>query len=77
MRLKLVWVIGLSLILAGAGLIGMYIVQVWQVLEASDQSVIFWYLPIVFLGLLAIMAGSISIAWVKQQHLKNKQKQDD
>ncbi len=75
MRLKLVWVIGLLLILAGAGLIGMYIVQVWQVLKASDQSIIFWYLPIAFLGLLAIMAGSISIAWVKQQRQNINKKQ--
>ncbi len=70
MRLKFVWVIGLLLILVGAGLIGMYIVQVWQVLKASDQSIIFWYLPMAFLGMIAIMMGIMSMAWVKRQHLK-------
>ena len=67
-------VIGILLILAGFSLIGAYILQVWQVLEASDQSVIFWYLPIVFLGLVAIMMGIMSMAWVKRQHLKEQTK---
>ena len=73
--IKVVQVIGILLILAGLSLIGMYIVQVWQVLEASNQSVIFWYLPIVFLGLVAIIMGIMSMAWVKRQRLKEQTKE--
>jgi len=72
--IKVVQVIGILLILAGLSLIGTYMLQVWQVLEASDQSVIFWYLPIVFLGLVAIIMGIMSMAWVKRQRFKGQTK---
>ncbi len=70
MLIKLVQIIGILLILTGLSLIGAYMLQVWQVLDASDQSVIFWYLPMAFLGMIAIMMGIMSMAWVKRQHLK-------
>ena len=70
MLIKLVQIVGMLLILAGIAFIGAYMLQVWQVLDASDQSVIFWYLPMVFLGMVAIMMGIMSMAWVKRQRLK-------
>jgi hypothetical protein len=54
-------------ILSGLGLIFTYLFEVWQVLEQADQSIIFWYLPMVFLGLFFILAGISGMLWSKKR----------
>jgi len=64
---KLAFVAGIFSILGGVGLIFTYLFEVWQVLNQTDQSIIFWYLPIVFLGLFFIMLGVSGILWSKKR----------
>ena len=53
-------IISLILVFIGAGFIGMYF---WEgiILRIgdSDQSLIFWYLPILFIGILSLGSGII------------------
>lgn len=53
---------GILIILGGLSLIGFYIYAAFQSLDQSDKSLIFWYLPFVFFGLLLNAAGAYFIA---------------
>lgn len=50
--------VGALLVLAGLGFCGMYVVEAfWMRVGEADQSLLFWYLPILFIGILSFMAG--------------------
>jgi len=53
---------GVLLIICGISLIGFYIYTVVISLGQADSSLIFWYIPIVFLGLMLSAAGVFFIA---------------
>ncbi len=54
-------------LLVGILLAAGYVYEVWTVLGKDDQSVVFWYLPILFLGFGAFTIGG----WLyKREHRK-------
>lgn len=53
---------GVLLVTGGLLLVGFYIYTVVQSLGQADSSLIFWYIPIVFLGLMLSAAGVFFIA---------------
>ncbi len=53
---------GTLIILGGLSLIGFYIYAVVHSLDQPDKSLIFWYLPFVFFGLLLNATGAYFIA---------------
>ncbi|NNE05010.1 MAG: hypothetical protein HKO64_02915 [Xanthomonadales bacterium] len=65
---------GALLILAGIGLCAMYVVEaVIRRLGEADQSLLFWYLPILFIGLFSLMGGIGLLTWA----MLRKRKQPD
>lgn len=49
---------GIMLFLLGAGFIGLYVLEaVIMRLGEADQSLLFWYLPILFIGIAALGYG--------------------
>ena len=56
--------LGIVLILIGGALIGAYVFEaVVARVNEPDQSLLFWYLPILFLGFLGLAAGVSASAW--------------
>lgn len=59
---------GVLLILAGMTLCAMYVLEaVIKRIGEADQSLLFWYLPILFTGIFCVMAGLGLRAWAKRQ----------
>lgn len=55
---------GAAATVAGIGLIGAYVVEaVIKRLGEPDQSLLFWYLPLVLFGLMCMMAGIAAASW--------------
>lgn len=50
--------------LAGVTFCAMYVVEAFiKRIGEADQSLLFWYLPILFMGLFSLMAGLGLLAW--------------
>ncbi len=55
---------GIILIIIGAVLITGYIIEAYIARRGEpDQSLLFWYLPILFTGLIAFVSGLIAGIW--------------
>jgi len=55
---------GLLLSLTGGGFIFMYVAEgIVARIGEPDQSLLFWYLPILFLGIFGLMAGLALLLW--------------
>lgn len=55
---------GVAAILAGVGMIGGYVIEaVIKRVGEPDQSLLFWYLPLLFIGIMCTMAGIGATAW--------------
>ncbi|MEE8446227.1 MAG: hypothetical protein V3S52_01100 [Gemmatimonadota bacterium] len=69
MRSRNVWsvvalLLGVVAALVGAGLVGAYFLEaVVARFGDPDQSLLFWYLPILFLGLAGLAIGLAAGAW--------------
>jgi hypothetical protein len=62
--LYLVLAVGLCGILAGGLFVGLYIVEAFvSRIDEPDQSLLYWYLPIAFMGLSFLLAGGVLAAW--------------
>ena len=80
MRLKNLWpclgiTAGIVLILCGAGFVAMYVLEaVVARIGEPDQSLLFWYLPILFMGLIAMGTGvgAIVLAMVRLREEKRQ-----
>ena len=56
--------VGILMVLCGAGFVVMYVLEaVVARIGAPDQSLLFWYLPILFMGLIAMGTGLGAIVW--------------
>ena len=64
-------VVGIILFLLGIASIGFYIYSVVDALENADQSVIFWYLVFVLIGITLVAAGIYSI-WIGYKSSKEE-----
>lgn len=53
---------GILLALSGLFLIGIYIYTAAQSLDQADQSLLFWYIPLIFFGILLNVSGAFFIA---------------
>ena len=70
-------VLGGIFLLLGVSFIGMYLWEgVISRIGEPDQSLVFWYLPILFLGIIGILVGSFifrkglrQIRWAKKARL--------
>lgn len=62
---------GIVLFLLGIASIGFYIYSVVDVLDKADQSVIFWYLVLVFIGITMVSAGTYFI-WIGYKSRKEE-----
>ena len=79
MNSKRIWlflalVLGILISLTGAALITTYIIE--AIVERTgepDQSLLFWYLPFLFFGLIGLATGLSVGAWVFNRLRKNKQ----
>jgi len=60
-------VAGSMLLFVGGLMIFIYLQEVFSVLHASDRSLIYWHLPIFFLGLGAVIGGSTLFYLSKKQ----------
>ena len=58
LRLALM-IAGVTLVFVGALMMLIYIQEVRSVLDASDKSLIYWHLPVFFIGLGAAMGGAV------------------
>lgn len=69
MRSRNVWsvvalLLGVVAALVGAGLVGAYFLEAVVARSGDpDQSLLFWYLPILFLGLAGLAIGLAAGAW--------------
>ncbi len=55
---------GVVAILAGLAMIGAYVLEaVIKRMGEPDQSLLFWYLPLLFIGILCTMAGIGAATW--------------
>ena len=55
---------GIVLIIIGAALINGYITEAYIARRGEpDQSLLFWYLPLLFIGLIAFVSGLSSGIW--------------
>jgi len=55
---------GLSLSLVGAGFVVMYVMEgIIARIGEPDQSLLFWYLPILFMGIFGLMFGLGLLRW--------------
>lgn len=65
---------GITLALVGLLFIGAYVSEaIIAPLGESDQSLLFWYLPLLFVGLFTVALG-VLIAWVGYREYKSSQK---
>jgi drug/metabolite transporter (DMT)-like permease len=56
--------VGVVAILVGVGMIGGYVLEaVIRRVGEPDQSLLFWYLPLLFIGIMCTMAGIGATAW--------------
>ena len=69
---QIVMILGGLFILSGLYFTGMYVwgAVISRVGEA-DQSLVFWYLPLLFIGLMAILVGAL-ILWHGIRESRNK-----
>lgn len=57
-------ILGVIFVAAGVGLVGGYVVEaVIARIGEPDQSLLFWYLPILFIGIAAMMIGLFAFVW--------------
>jgi ABC-type multidrug transport system fused ATPase/permease subunit len=57
-------VLGAVLSLAGLWFVGIYVSDaIFKRLGEPDQSLVFWYLPILFIGIAGIVSGVVSFLW--------------
>jgi len=67
MKKLLPWVIlafGILLDLGGLGLVGSYLIEgVFKRLGEADQSLLFWYLPLLMIGVSCLLIGGIATFW--------------
>jgi hypothetical protein len=65
-RIKLIPILtilaGFLLVIFGLILIGFYIYSAIQSLDQADQSLLFWYIPLIFIGILLNVSGAFFIA---------------
>jgi hypothetical protein len=55
---------GVAAILAGVAMIGGYVIEaVIKRVGEPDQSLLFWYLPLLFIGIMCTMAGVGATTW--------------
>lgn len=55
---------GLLLSFTGAGFIMLYVTEgIIARIGEADQSLLFWYLPILFIGIVALLFGLASMRW--------------
>lgn len=71
-RLRILILLGGLVTVLGAAFIGMY---VWEAiivrLGEPDQSLLFWYLPILFIGLFLSMGGLVLLIYGIYRNRKN------
>jgi hypothetical protein len=55
---------GVLLDLGGLALIGSYLIEgVVKRLGEADQSLLFWYLPLLMIGLICLLIGGVATYW--------------
>ncbi len=55
---------GIAAILVGVAMMGAYVLEaVIRRVGEPDQSLLFWYLPLLFIGIMCTMAGIGATAW--------------
>ena len=71
---------GIVLIIIGAALITGYITEAYIARRGEpDQSLLFWYLPLLFIGLIAFVSGLSSGIWgiIRLRKIKYKNSSND
>lgn len=64
---RLAMAAGVLFMLAGATFCVMYVLEaIIKRLGEADQSLLFWYLPILFIGIFSVMAGLGLWAWARR-----------
>jgi membrane protein DedA with SNARE-associated domain len=66
--------IGIILFVLGLFFSGIYVSEaIFMRSGSNDQSLIFWYLPILFIGLAGLMAGVVLTLWARVK-LRDREK---
>lgn len=63
LRARFLLLMGSVLIIAGAASVGFYSFEAWSVAGAADQSMTFWMLPFLLVGLLLVGFGAILLVF--------------